>query len=161
MAFELLGPNLEDLLNYCGGKFSLKTVLMLAGQLISRFKHIHRKGYIHRDVKPENLLMGLDRQGNTLYITDIGLAEELDPRERKYPGLVGTARYASINSHLRRGKEPNSYTIFCANPQRQSKVPETIWSPLGTSFYTLSGDPYPGRASVLSLRKRKRERFWI
>ncbi|KAL9617022.1 MAG: hypothetical protein Q9160_008176 [Pyrenula sp. 1 TL-2023] len=55
--------------------------------------------------------MGLNRQGNTLYVTDIGLAEEINPRERKYPGLVGTVRYASINSHLRRGKDPNSYEI--------------------------------------------------
>jgi serine/threonine protein kinase len=103
MAFELLGPSLEDLLNYCGGKLSLKTVLMLADQAISRFRHIHSKNYVHRDVKPENLLMGDGRSGNTVYVTDFGLAEEVEHREREYSHVIGTMSYASIQSHLKQG----------------------------------------------------------
>lgn len=106
MVFELLGPNLEDLFNYCGRKFSLKTVLSLADQLISRLRFIHSKGLIHRDVKPDNLLVGDGRQGNIVYITDIGLAKEVDYRDRSY-GVVGTLRYASINAHLGKGKSNN------------------------------------------------------
>ena len=74
MVFDLLGPSLEDLFDFCGRKFSLKTVLMVANQLIYRLNHIHSKHIIHRDIKPDNILMGVGRRGNHVYIVDMGNA---------------------------------------------------------------------------------------
>jgi serine/threonine protein kinase len=79
---ELLGPSLEDLFNYCGRRFSLKTILLIADQAISRIQYIHSKGILHRDIKPDNFLMGVGRQGNILYAIDFGIAKELSHAER-------------------------------------------------------------------------------
>ncbi|CAN0900097.1 Casein kinase 1-like protein 3 [Linum grandiflorum] len=75
LVLDLLGPSLEDLFVYCGRKFSLKTVLMLAEQMITRIEYVHSKGYLHRDIKPDNFLMGLGRKANQVYIIDFGLAK--------------------------------------------------------------------------------------
>lgn len=106
LVIDLLGPNLEELFNKCNRKFSLKTVLMIADQLLTDIEYIHSKHYIHRDVKPENFLFGVGKQFNNLYIIDFGLSkrfrdsktQEHIPYREKKP-LIGTARYASINTH--------------------------------------------------------------
>ncbi|KAI0972790.1 casein kinase I isoform delta [Xylaria arbuscula] len=75
LVMELLGPSLEDLFNYCNRRFSLKTILLIADQAICRIERIHRR-YIHRDIKPDNFLLGTGRQGNILYTVDFGVAKE-------------------------------------------------------------------------------------
>ena len=64
MVFDLLGPSMEDLFNFYSGKFSLRTVLMLADQLVCCLDYIHSKDIVHRDTKPEDCLMGVEKHGN-------------------------------------------------------------------------------------------------
>ncbi|AQZ11210.1 HRR25 (YPL204W) [Zygosaccharomyces parabailii] len=107
MVIDLLGPSLEDLFNYCHRKFTFKTVIMLALQMICRIQYIHGRSFIHRDIKPDNFLMGVGRRGSTVHVIDFGLSKKyrdfnthrhIPYRENK--SLTGTARYASVNTHL-------------------------------------------------------------
>jgi casein kinase 1/casein kinase 1 epsilon len=106
MIMDLLGPSLEDLFAKCNKKFSLKTVLMCADQMIKRVEYVHTRRIIHRDIKPDNFTIGDGKNAHRIFIIDFGLAkkymtsqgEHIKYREGK--GLTGTARYASINTHL-------------------------------------------------------------
>jgi casein kinase 1 len=106
MVIDLLGPSLEDLMGLCGRRFSVKTVLMLAEQMITRVEYMHAKNFLHRDIKPDNFLVGLGRKAQQVFIIDFGLAKRYrDPRTQQHipyregKSLTGTARYTSIYTH--------------------------------------------------------------
>ncbi|XP_041994619.1 casein kinase I-like isoform X2 [Salvia splendens] len=106
LVMDLLGSSLEDLFTFCSRKLSLKTVLMLADQMLNRLEFVHSKSFLHRDLKPDNFLMGLGRRANQVYAIDFGLAKKYrDSNHQHIPyrenkNLTGTARFASINTHL-------------------------------------------------------------
>lgn len=106
LVMDLMGPSLESLFNQTLRKFSLKTVLMLIDQMIARIEYVHNRHFIHRDIKPDNFCIGLNKTANKIFILDFGLAKRYIQRDGKHipyregKNLTGTARYASINTHL-------------------------------------------------------------
>ena len=107
LIMSLLGQNLASLQKQCEGKFSLKTVLVLAIQTLERIESLHKHGMLHRDIKPENLAMGSTQEDqNTLYLIDFGLAAPyLDIQGKHVPfckkgSTAGTLYYLSVFGHL-------------------------------------------------------------
>lgn len=52
MAMPYFSNNLEQYKQKCGGRFSLKTTLMLTLQMLDRVRYVHSLGLVHGDIKP-------------------------------------------------------------------------------------------------------------
>lgn len=106
---ELLGNGLDHYLEKEGGIFNLETVLTIGINCIDLLKKIHTLGIIHRDIKPNNFVLGKSST-DKLHIIDFGLSKQyivkgkhIDFKSDK--SLTGTPRYSSLNVHL--GFEPS------------------------------------------------------
>ena len=74
--------------------------------MIERIKIVHDNFHIHRDIKPDNFVMGIDNDQNKLFIIDFGLSKKYKSQSKgthisfkTNKNITGTARYCSINTH--------------------------------------------------------------
>ncbi len=99
----LLGPSLSTLQDNYYISFTIKDICMLSIQMLERLEFIHSKNYIHRDIKPQNFLMGL-KDPNLLYIIDFGLSKKYRSKKGNHikfaitNKITGTPRFCSINA---------------------------------------------------------------
>jgi len=110
LVMDLLGPSLEEVHRWCGFRFSLHTVLMIGVQMISRVEAVHLRGVLHRDIKPQNFCLGHGATADVVYLIDMGLSKPYLVSDGatthshipcvRGKKLAGTARYASISTHL-------------------------------------------------------------
>ena len=105
LIMELLGQSLENLFQSQNKSFSIKTACMLGIQMVDRIEYIHSRKIIHRDIKPDNFVMGKGSKSHIVYILDFGLSKKYWSSSHKChipfitgKRLTGTARYASINA---------------------------------------------------------------
>ena len=104
LVIQLLGKSLENLFEE-KKIFSLKTVCMLGYQMVSILENVHNKHILHRDIKPDNFVMGINSSSQYVYLLDFGLAKKYRSSKtlRQIPlinrnRVVGTTRYISINA---------------------------------------------------------------
>ena len=105
LIMELLGQSLENLFQAQNKSFSIKTACMLGVQMIDRIEYVHSRKIIHRDIKPDNFVMGRGLKSHIVYVLDFGLSKKYWSVSHKChlpfirgKKLTGTARYASINA---------------------------------------------------------------
>lgn len=106
LVLDLEGQSLEDRFIYCSRQFELKTICMLADQMIQRVEYVHNKNLMHCDITPENFVLGLGKRSNVVSLLDFGLTRRYrDPNTQRHipltqgNRLLGSARYASVNVH--------------------------------------------------------------
>jgi serine/threonine protein kinase len=103
---ELMGKSLEDIFEKLEEKkMSLRCVCNIGYQMMEILEYIHNKHYIHRDIKPDNFVIGRKEKRKYIYILDFGLSKKYRSSKTlehykmvKKNNLTGTARYASINA---------------------------------------------------------------
>ena len=104
LIMTFLGPSLEDLFQFCSCKFTVKTIAMIAIQILDRLEHIHKNNIIHRDIKPENFVIGVGKNKSMVYLVDFGLSKAYCEKEehiefKNNKNFTGTYRYSSIRNH--------------------------------------------------------------
>ena len=104
LIMPLLGKSLLDLFISRNSNFEFKDICLISIQIIDRIRWVHSQKIIHRDIKPDNFLVGLD-DPNIIYLIDFGLSKKYKSsatgKHIKYADLkkfTGTIRYASINA---------------------------------------------------------------
>ncbi|TLS20495.1 uncharacterized protein PpBr36_11179 [Pyricularia pennisetigena] len=73
-----LGPTLENLFEKCGRQLSLKSILLIADQVISRLELMHGRSLVHGDIKPDNFRIGIGKQGNVIHVTGLSSASAIN-----------------------------------------------------------------------------------
>jgi serine/threonine protein kinase len=103
IVMDLLGPSLDSLLSK-HKNFGLKTIILLAISMIDSLKYLHNCGFLHRDLKPDNFVIGYNNT-KKLFCIDFGISTKYLKKNGEHKPFsnnkrfCGTARYASIAAH--------------------------------------------------------------
>ena len=106
---ERLGPDLKSLIRGRSKPFTLDSVVHIGVQLLERLAALHSQGYVHRDIKPDNVLLGgeLDSPASKdVYLIDFGICRQFRNKNGEHTPLktnqpfAGNVIFSSRNALL-------------------------------------------------------------
>ena len=93
------GVNLRDILKRTGGPLDSALVVEIGFQTLAALGELHRNGFVHRDISPDNLILSRDPNGQPLIkLIDLGIAKSVEHQTQdltKTGRFMGKMQYAS------------------------------------------------------------------
>ena len=134
------------------GPLGRERTVALLGQIADALDAAHRRGLVHRDVKPANIL--LDAEGHA-YLTDFGITKRLGGESTDTGRMVGTLDYMAPEQ-IEGGRvdgRTDAYALACvlyecvsgSSPFRRESEAETLWAHMQAEYA-----PLPGLEPVLA-----------
>ncbi len=135
------GPNLKELIHR-QGPFSIEGAVFIISQVASALDYAHQRGLVHRDIKPQNILV--DRDGNAK-VADFGIAK--GPRDQNLTETgtgMGTVHYVSPEQ-ARGGEIGPSSDLYSTGvvlfEMLTKELPFDADTPVGVAMQQVSAEP--------------------
>lgn len=154
MVISLLGDSINSHIEH-NGKMNLANILLTGIKMLDIIKFIHDKGLIHRDIKPDNFLFGLDANGNIniekIYLIDFGFCKTYKTVDGQHndntplSNIIGTPNYISINVH-------NLH-----QPSRRDDVESTIYIMIYMLLGYLDWEKEKNEENIIKMKENVKE----
>jgi len=143
LVIDYLGLSLTQVVSKLG-QLSLDIILKLGTQIIKRLQLLHSKQMIHRDIKPQNIVMGY-KDKSVVYLIDFTFAKrflvnETHIKEGLTNKLIGSPNFVSLNVHKR------------IEPSRRDDIISTIYVLIYLYFGKLEWENCINEESIIALK---------
>lgn len=108
LVLEKLGKTLSSIENQSIRGFSMPIIAMIGIHLLNRLESLHSTGFLHRDIKPDNILIGSAGKEHIIYLIDFGNAVQCSDKngnflisEREICSYAGTNTFSTVSWHRR------------------------------------------------------------
>jgi len=122
------GGTLAQLMQQRGGRLTLAEAGPILRQALEGLTYIHEQGFVHRDLKPQNILLQSNNDALITKISDMGIAKNFE--KAGFSGMTATGSYAGAYPFMPR-EQVTSYKHY--------KPVSDVWAMGATCYLVLTG----------------------